>query len=32
VEAIEAGDAEAAARWMAQHLNAIRDELKNIIS
>ncbi len=32
VEAIEAGDGDAAARWMAQHLDAIRDELKNIIS
>jgi len=31
VEAIEAGDGDAAARWMAQHLYAIRDELKNII-
>jgi GntR family transcriptional regulator, transcriptional repressor for pyruvate dehydrogenase complex len=31
VEAIEAGDGEAAARWMAAHLDAIRDELKNII-
>jgi GntR family transcriptional repressor for pyruvate dehydrogenase complex len=32
VEAIETGDGDAAARWMAQHLDAIRDELKNIIS
>ncbi|MBR9984781.1 MAG: FadR family transcriptional regulator [Desulfosarcina sp.] len=32
VEAIEAGDGDGAARWMAQHLYAIRDELKNIIS
>lgn len=31
VESIEAGDAEAAARWMARHLDAIRDELKHII-
>ncbi len=31
VEAIEGGDGEAAAGWMAQHLNAIQDELKNII-
>jgi GntR family transcriptional regulator, transcriptional repressor for pyruvate dehydrogenase complex len=31
VEAIEAGDADGAARWMATHLNAIRDELKHII-
>lgn len=31
VEAIEAGDGDDAARWMAQHLDAIRDELKNII-
>ncbi len=31
VEAIEAGDGDAASRWMAQHLYAIRDELKNII-
>lgn len=31
VEAIEAGDGDAAARWMAQHLDAIRDELRNII-
>jgi GntR family transcriptional repressor for pyruvate dehydrogenase complex len=31
VEAIEAGDGKAAARWMARHLDAIRDELKNII-
>ncbi|WP_319523518.1 FadR/GntR family transcriptional regulator [Breoghania sp.] len=31
VEAIEAGDGEAAARWMARHLGAIRDELKHII-
>ncbi len=31
VEAIEAGNGDGAARWMAQHLNAIRDELKNII-
>jgi len=31
VEAIEASDPDAAARWMAQHLGAIRDELKNII-
>jgi GntR family transcriptional regulator, transcriptional repressor for pyruvate dehydrogenase complex len=30
-EAIEKGDGEAAARWMAVHLDAIRDELKNII-
>jgi GntR family transcriptional repressor for pyruvate dehydrogenase complex len=32
VEAIETGDGDAAARWMAQHLYAIRDELKNIIT
>jgi DNA-binding FadR family transcriptional regulator len=32
VEAIEAGDANAASSWMARHLDAIRDELKNIIS
>jgi GntR family transcriptional repressor for pyruvate dehydrogenase complex len=31
VEAIEAGDGEAAARWMAQHLGAIRQELRNVI-
>lgn len=31
VEAIQAGDANAASRWMASHLDAIRDELKNII-
>jgi GntR family transcriptional regulator, transcriptional repressor for pyruvate dehydrogenase complex len=31
VEAIEAGDPDAAARGMARHLDAIRDELKNII-
>lgn len=31
VEAIEAGDTDGASRWMAQHLDAIRDELKNII-
>ena len=31
VESIEAGDGDDAARWMAQHLDAIRDELKNII-
>ncbi|BBO84654.1 GntR family transcriptional regulator [Desulfosarcina ovata subsp. sediminis] len=31
VAAIEAGDADGAARWMARHLDAIRDELKNII-
>ncbi|MBC2742634.1 MAG: FadR family transcriptional regulator [Desulfosarcina sp.] len=31
VEAIEAGDGDGAARWMAQHLDVIRDELKNII-
>ena len=31
VEAIEAGDGDEAARWMAQHLDAILDELKNII-
>ena len=31
VEAIDAGDADAASRWMARHLDAIRDELKNII-
>jgi len=31
VEAIEAGDGDAAARWMARHLGAIRDELKHII-
>ena len=31
VEAIESGNGEAAARWMARHLDAIRDELKNII-
>lgn len=32
VTAIEAGDGDGAARWMARHLDAIRDELKNIIS
>jgi GntR family transcriptional repressor for pyruvate dehydrogenase complex len=32
VEAIESGDGEAAARWMARHLDAIRDELKHIIT
>jgi GntR family transcriptional repressor for pyruvate dehydrogenase complex len=32
VEAIASGDGDDAARWMAQHLSAIRDELKNIIS
>ncbi len=32
VEAIAAGDGEAAARWMARHLDAIRDELKHIIT
>lgn len=31
VEAIEGGDADGAARWMGRHLDAIRDELKNII-
>ena len=31
VDAIEAGDGAAAARWMARHLGAIRDELKHII-
>jgi len=31
VEAIEAGDGDAAARWMAQHLDAIREELRHII-
>ena len=31
VEAIEAGDGKAAARWMAQHLDAIREELRHII-
>lgn len=31
VDAIEAGDADGAARWMARHLDAIRDELKHII-
>jgi GntR family transcriptional repressor for pyruvate dehydrogenase complex len=31
VAAIEDGDGEAAARWMARHLGAIRDELKHII-
>jgi DNA-binding GntR family transcriptional regulator len=31
VEAIEAGDTDGASRWMAQHLDAIRDELKNIM-
>jgi GntR family transcriptional repressor for pyruvate dehydrogenase complex len=31
VEAIESGKADDAARWMARHLDAIRDELKNII-
>ena len=31
VQSIEAGDGDGAARWMAQHLVAIRDELKNII-
>ena len=31
VEAIEAGDADGAADWMGRHLDAIRDELKNII-
>lgn len=32
VDAIAAGDGEAAARWMARHLDAIRDELKHIIT
>jgi GntR family transcriptional regulator, transcriptional repressor for pyruvate dehydrogenase complex len=32
VEAIETGDPDAAARWMASHLDAIRDELKHILS
>jgi GntR family transcriptional repressor for pyruvate dehydrogenase complex len=32
VEAIETGDADAAERWMASHLDAIRDELKHILS
>ena len=32
VEAIESGNGEAAARWMARHLDAIRDELKHIIT
>ncbi len=32
VDAIEAGSGKDAARWMARHLNAIRDELKNIIT
>jgi GntR family transcriptional regulator, transcriptional repressor for pyruvate dehydrogenase complex len=32
VAAIEAGDPDGASRWMAQHLDAIRDELKNIIT
>ena len=31
IEAIEAGDPEGAASWMARHLDAIRDELKHII-
>ena len=31
VQSIEAGDADGAARWMAMHLDAIRDELKHII-
>jgi DNA-binding FadR family transcriptional regulator len=31
VAAIEAGDPAGAARWMARHLDAIRDELRNII-
>ncbi len=31
VAAIESGDAAGAARWMAQHLDAIRDELRHII-
>lgn len=31
VDGIASGDGDAAARWMAQHLYAIRDELKNII-
>lgn len=31
VAAIEAGDADNAARWMGEHLDAIRDELKNIL-
>jgi GntR family transcriptional repressor for pyruvate dehydrogenase complex len=31
VEAIESGDGDEASRWMAQHLDAILDELKNII-
>lgn len=31
VNAIEGGDTNDAAYWMAQHLNAIRDELKSII-
>ena len=32
VQAIEASDPDASACWMAQHLGAIRDELKNIIA
>lgn len=32
VEAIDTGDADGASRWMARHLDTIRDELKNIIS
>ena len=31
VEAIEAGNGKDAARWMARHLGAIRDELKHIL-
>jgi DNA-binding FadR family transcriptional regulator len=31
VDAIRAGDSDRAADWMAEHLDAIRDELKNII-
>ncbi|BBO70761.1 GntR family transcriptional regulator [Desulfosarcina alkanivorans] len=32
VDAVDVGDARGASRWMARHLDAIRDELKNIIS
>jgi GntR family transcriptional regulator, transcriptional repressor for pyruvate dehydrogenase complex len=31
IEAIEIGDADTASHWMAEHLDAIRDELKHII-
>ena len=32
VDAIRVGDSDGAADWMAEHLDAIRDELKNIIT